>query len=148
MNKEELRKEAYLFAKNNKDVQNFECGFDIAFKSYLAAAEPREKHIKELERSCNETQELLDKQIEVTCKLDQENAELRKEWQEQVQKANDEGCARTLQTMQLTKAKEIIKNFSEFVNNKVEYDPEHPQEHTNLWNELCEQAEQFLKENK
>lgn len=44
----------------------------------------------------------------------------------------------------LTKAKEIIKKFSEFVNNKVEYDPEHPQEHTDLWNELCEQAEQFL----
>lgn len=44
----------------------------------------------------------------------------------------------------LTKAKKIIKKFSEFVNNKVEYDPEHPQEHTDLWNELCEQAEQFL----
>ena len=47
---------------------------------------------------------------------------------------------------QLTKAKEIIKKFSEFVNNEVEFDPEHPQEHTNLWNELCEKAEQFLKE--
>ena len=47
---------------------------------------------------------------------------------------------------QLTKAKEIIKKFSEFVNNEVEYDSEHPQEHTDLWNELCEQAEQFLSE--
>ena len=47
---------------------------------------------------------------------------------------------------QLTKAKEIIKKFSEFVNNEVEFDPEHPQEHTDLWNELCEKAEQFLKE--
>ena len=46
----------------------------------------------------------------------------------------------------LTKAKEIIKKFSEFANNKIEYDPEHPQEHTDLWNELCEQAEQYLKE--
>jgi sugar-specific transcriptional regulator TrmB len=45
---------------------------------------------------------------------------------------------------QLTKAKEIIKKFSEFVNNEVEFDPEHPQEHTDLWNELCEKAEQFL----
>ena len=43
------------------------------------------------------------------------------------------------------KAKEIIKKFSEFVNNEVEFDPEHPQEHTDLWNELCEQAEQFLR---
>lgn len=47
---------------------------------------------------------------------------------------------------QLTKAKEIIKKFSEFVNNEAEYDPEHPQEHTYLWNELCEQAKQFLSE--
>jgi Mg2+ and Co2+ transporter CorA len=45
---------------------------------------------------------------------------------------------------QLTKAKEIIKKFLEFVNNEVEFDPEHPQEHTDLWNELCEKAEQFL----
>ena len=45
---------------------------------------------------------------------------------------------------QLTKAKEIIKKFLEFVNNKVEYDPEHPQEHTDLWNKLCEKAEEFL----
>ena len=45
---------------------------------------------------------------------------------------------------QLTKAKEIIKKFLEFVNNEVEFDPEHPQEHTDLWNELCEKAEEFL----
>ena len=44
------------------------------------------------------------------------------------------------------KAKEIIKKFSEFVNNEVEFDPEHPQEHTDLWNELCEKAEQFIRE--
>ena len=47
---------------------------------------------------------------------------------------------------QLTKAKEIIKEFSEFANNEIEYDPEHPQEHTDLWNKLCEQVEQFLKD--
>ena len=50
--------------------------------------------------------------------LEQENAKLRKElkewkdeWQEQVQKAIDEGYARTLQTMQLTKAKELLELF-------------------------------------
>ena len=47
---------------------------------------------------------------------------------------------------EINKAKEIIKKFSEFANLEVEYDPEHPQEHTDLWNELCELAEQFLKE--
>ena len=49
-------------------------------------------------------------------------------------------------SQQLTKAKELIKKFSEFVNNENEYDPEHPQEHTDLWNKLCEEAEQFLSE--
>ena len=33
------------------------------------------------------------------------------EWQEQVQKATDEGYARTLQTIQLTKAKELLKQW-------------------------------------
>jgi predicted nuclease with TOPRIM domain len=47
---------------------------------------------------------------------------------------------------QLIKAKEIIKKFSEFVNNKAEYDSEHSQEYTDLWYELCAEAEQFLKE--
>lgn len=46
----------------------------------------------------------------------------------------------------ITEAKEIIKKFSEFANNEVEYDPEYPQEHTDLWNKLCEEAEQFLEE--
>ena len=46
----------------------------------------------------------------------------------------------------LTKAEELIKRFSAFVNNEIEYDPEHPQEHTDSWNKLCEQAKQFLKE--
>lgn len=49
---------------------------------------------------------------------------------------------------QLTNAKKIIKKFWEFVNNEADFDSEHPQEHTDLWNELCEKAEQFLKEAK
>jgi len=47
---------------------------------------------------------------------------------------------------QLTKLKGIVKRFLEFVNNEVEYDPENPEVHTKMWNELCEEAEQFLKE--
>ena len=42
--------------------------------------------------------------------------------------------------------RELVKKVFWFVNNTIEFDPEHPQEHTNLWNELCEKAEQFLKE--
>ena len=43
--------------------------------------------------------------------LKEEIAVLRKEWQEQVQKATDEGYARTLQTIQLTKAKELLERL-------------------------------------
>ena len=49
--------------------------------------------------------------VEYVQKLEKENAELKSEnqkwkdeWQEQVQKATDEGYARTLQAIQLTKA--------------------------------------------
>ena len=66
---------------------------------------------------------VLQQGFEIICK---ENVELKK------------------QDEQLTKAKEIIKRFSEFVNDEVELDPEHPQEYTDLWIELCEKAEQFL----
>ena len=33
---------------------------------------------------------------------------------------------------ELAKAKEIIEKFSDFVNNRAEYDPEHSQEYTDL----------------
>ena len=81
MTKEELKQEAYLFAKNSKDVQNFECGFDIAFKSYLASAEPREKRIAELEaendRLCDslETQDLKIAELEAQIEKNEEEKE-------------------------------------------------------------------------
>ena len=52
------------------------------------------------------------------AELEKENTELKEElkkwkdeWQEQVQKATDEGYARTLQTIQLTKAKELLERL-------------------------------------
>ena len=63
------------------------------------------------------------------------------EWQEQVQKATDEGYARTLQTIQLTKAKEILKEFVQ-----VEYDDYPDDDYANKLSKVLEQAEQFLKE--
>lgn len=75
--------------------------------------------------------------------LEKENAELKEKY---VKECEDVAYVVTNYNKQLTKAKEIIKKFSEFANNEVEYDPEHPQEHTDLWNELCKEAEQFIKE--
>ena len=105
-------------------------------------------------------EENLDKAFKAIAELEKENAELK----EQVENRNCSNCRRCktgcpnddschnfnlwqpLINPELTKAKEIIKKFKEFVNNEVEFDPEHPQEHTDLWNELCEQAEQFIRE--
>ena len=75
MTKEELEKEA----EDNKPPYAF-CALDTNCElwkdGYKKGAEPREKRIKELEKACEETQELLDKQIEATYKLDKENAVL------------------------------------------------------------------------
>ena len=61
----------------------------------------------------------------------------KEEWQEQVQKAIDEGYARTLQTIQLTKAKEIIKNLlSAYTTYADSFDDRD--------NEIVDEAEQFL----
>ena len=72
--------------------------------------------------------------------LEKENAKLKKElknwkdeWQEQVQKAIDEGYARTQQTIQLTKAKKLLKQFLEAKNSEDTYKAE--------W-----EAEQFLND--
>jgi hypothetical protein len=105
-----------------------------------------EKENAELERKLEQTEkDLADYQFNYPTikELQKENAEL---------KAHHKSVCDTLTNThrnlgeQLTKAKELIKMFSAFVNNEIEYDPEHPQEHTDLWNKLCEKAEQFLKE--
>ena len=77
--------------------------------------------------------------------LQKENAELKEElkkwkdeWQEQVQKATDEGYARTLQTIQLTKAKEIIREFVEWATWQGSNCPN--------FKSIQDKAEQFLSE--
>lgn len=104
-------------------------------KAYLAGAEPREKRIAELEKEnvqlkeANETLATMNNNMWV---------ELEKK------RAESQGITNKLH--QLIEAKELIGKFSDFANLEVEYDPEHPQEHTDLWNELCKKAEAFLKE--
>ena len=102
---------------------------------------------------------VLQQGFEIICKnlteLEKENAELKgiKDIATLI-RANNDTVITFMQlnnmlvskNQQLTKAKEILKKFSEFVNNEVEFDPEHPQEHIDLWIELCEKAEQFLNE--
>ena len=96
--------------------------------------------VRELEEKlANADYQLEGRDLEIK-ELEKENAELKSEnqkwkdeWQEQVQKATDEGYARTLQTIQLTKAKELLKQFLNAKNGEDTYKAE--------W-----EAEQFLKE--
>lgn len=102
----------------------------------------------ELENKNADLKEEINKIAFARGNLEEENAELRKElqkwkdeWQEQVQKATDESYARTLQTMQLTKATKIIKDLCGMVRelNKPNV------QLTNIDYSLSE-AEQFLSE--
>lgn len=68
-----------------------------------------------------------------------ELAKWKDEWQEQVQKAIDEGYARTLQTIQLTKAKDFLNEFMR-ISKASDEDFEHD------YSELIGEAEQFIKE--
>jgi hypothetical protein len=122
MTKEELKKEAEEWLCNNLHSASEE---DF-IKAMVEFAEPREKRIAELEhqlthRNCldcsNHSSNLRMRNLDLekeNAELKEENQKWKDEWQEQVQKATDEGYARTLQTIQLTKAKEIIKIFLKY----------------------------------
>ena len=86
---------------------------------------------------------LMAKDYELT-ELEEELKKWKDEWQEQVQKENDESYARTLQTIQLSKAKEIIKNLVEFDSSYK--DDEEYQRKSELYDKMWEEAEQFLKD--
>ena len=72
------------------------------------------------------------------AELKSENQKYKDEWQEQVQKATDEGYARTLQTMQLNKAKQFIRDFLAVA---IDYIDPIDKNYS-----LIAEAEQFLKE--
>ena len=134
MTKEELEKEARINLK-----RRFGEFFPQLTISYVMGAEPREKRIKELEKACEETQELLDKQIEATYKLDKENAELKKDKKELCHSISEGGKACVYLNEQLTKAKDHIKKLLDC----LKQDTNDPQ--TNYY--VCQymdKAEQFL----
>jgi exonuclease VII small subunit len=79
-----------------------------------------ENQMKQLEKENAKLKEAIEgyKKIAKWCdkcdkiaELKSENQKWKDEWQDQVQKATDEGYARTLQTIQLSKAKQFIRDF-------------------------------------
>lgn len=130
----------------NKDKWFFNGGRGSG-RSYRILFEYYENKVANLEKACDETQELLDKQIEATYKLDKENAELKERLKKltihdtntvlkglemEVLKNSHRDRANNLQD-QLTKAKELLKWA-------LHSDPEHDEDFEKKW----EEAEQFL----
>ena len=144
--KEEINKIA--FARGNLEEENAELKADNdARKFAMAMSEKVEKQLREeiaeLKAEIENDRDLpaiaYMQGAEKQKKKDEE--ELKKwkdEWQEQVQKATDEGYARTLQTVQLSKSKEIIKKFLLWENDW--------HDKTESKYELLKQAEQFIKD--
>ena len=148
MTKEELKKESEEWVKKKYPTLEINAVAARYCKAYLAGAEPREKRIAELEKKVGKLEFALENKTVDYDKLEKENAELNNFIMQSKKDGISPINALIIKNLgnQLTKATEIIKKFSEFVNNEIEYDPEHPQEHTDLWNKLCEQVEQFLKD--
>lgn len=103
---------------------------------------------KMIKAIANDSKVRIDRIVANYEQLEKENAELKSEnqkwkdeWQEQVQKATDEGYARTLQTIQLTKATEIIKKLY-----AVYYDPCVTESDLKYRDELFAEIKQFLSE--
>lgn len=94
------------------------------------------KNLAELEKACDETQELLDKQIEATFKLVKENAELK----ETVIKMNN---IITETFGNLTEAKAIIKDYMIVADHTTVCSVPEENRCINVL-KLNEQAEQFL----
>lgn len=88
--------------------------------------------IAELQKACDETQELLDKQIEATYKLGEENAELKEKLLQEREDYWSKGF--NYSKYKLNEAKEIIKLLLEDLRNRS-YEPVKD----------IELAEQFLK---
>jgi hypothetical protein len=99
------------------------------------AIEGRDVKIKELELELTVEKDLHQEETNLHLhaedyikSLEKENAELKEElknwkdeWQEQVQKAIDEGYARTQQTIQLTKATEILRSLYFIIQSRIDY---------------------------
>lgn len=126
--------------------------------------ESREKRIEELEKACDETQELLDKQIEATLKLDKENAELKeqistndiliKELQEQKAYWKESSFDWRHKFFKLDKVKRLIKKDKQLTKSTelikklyaVYYDPCVTESDLKYRDELFAEIKQFISE--
>ena len=147
MTKEELEKEAEEYGIDNfeqcmyDDVKGWETDCKARVQAYIDGAEPREKRIAELEESLRKLQKgtfnMIDEKNNRIAELEKENAELKLEalegqipWKDIKDKSEVIG--------QLTKAKELLKEFVHHYKDKTIY--------IENMQDLLEQVERFIKD--
>lgn len=177
MNKVELEKESEEWVISNTEIYDDKFGLGCEEiptpkEAYIAGAEPREKRIEELEKdiellkngetlkelqvevfkltkACNETQKLLDKQIEATYKLDKENTDLKEavkhfnpcgQWDDDVHDCEFRHYAMEYGS-ELIKAKDIMERLVLLSNSSRSLLGD-------TWFDTLMEAEQFLKGNR
>ena len=113
MTEEEVRAEVGTKAIKFIDEHEKDCltGFEMMRDFAYEVTKDLEKENAELKSDNDARKFAMAMSEKVEKQLREENAKLKNEWQEQVQKATDEGYARTLQTIQLTKAKELLERL-------------------------------------
>ena len=111
-----------------------ECySYSRSYNGFLAGAE-------EVKVDCEFALEGKDLEIK---ELKEELQKWKDEWQEQVQKAIDEGWERTQQTIQLTKAKELLNKAILTIE---ELESDYDEDKWVRGEDLCEEMKQFLKD--
>lgn len=141
MTKDKLE-EKHICDNVNCNHNNTE-GLCLMFNPDVCKYRQLQKEYTELEKACDETQELLDKQIEATLKLDKENAELTEKLEQDCESSWHEGfnCSEKERLKQLTEAKKIIRELSKYVSDSKWYVQNG---YVELQKELVAKAEVFI----
>ena len=130
MTKEELKQEAEEYLKKKNYTSGYIGYFPSAYceQAYIDSAEPREKRIEELERKLKvetelsnrlglayrEYEQLTKEQDEHLVELEKENAELKNQVEYWQKKAELNRFNWQLNKDQLTKAKELLKQWVQY----------------------------------
>lgn len=112
--------------------------YEPDYEEYITDLEKENTNLKDVIEGYKKIAKWCDKCDQI-AELKLENQKWKDEWQEKVQEATDEGYARTLQTMQLNKAKQFIRDFLSVA---IDYIDPIDKNYS-----LIAEAEQFLKEN-
>lgn len=138
MTKEQLEKEAktecFMLTVNTIGIDQR----DVEL-AYILGRNKSIEQIEALKRDCDETQELLDKQIEATYKVVEENTDLKAKYDTCLRENTGLKIHNAYVEKKLAEAKYILNEFM-WISKAGDEDFEHD------YSELIEEAEKFIKE--